>query len=154
MARTPLKPSTRIYAILARQAPFAVVFRRGPSKQVLTEREQQALEHMRKAQELGTTLKEYASRFGLDVQQLYQIRKPLVRKGALGPVHSQIRQPRRVDKARAFLPVRIASSAPAPSSAPVRCRLVHPSGWVLECDGFPPAAWMTAVLSGGAHGAT
>ena len=54
------------------------------STQSLTEREQQALEHMRKAQELGTTLKEYAARFGLDVQQLYQPRKPLVRKGALG----------------------------------------------------------------------
>jgi hypothetical protein len=52
--------------------------------QPLTEREQQALEHMRKAQELGTTLKEYALRFGLDVQRLYQIRKPLVRKGC-GP---------------------------------------------------------------------
>ena len=36
MAKIPLKPSTRIYAILARKAPFAVVFRRGPSKQVLT----------------------------------------------------------------------------------------------------------------------
>ena len=51
----------------------------------LTEREQEALEHMRKAQELGTTLKEYASRFGLDVQKFYQLRKPLVRKGARGP---------------------------------------------------------------------
>src|ERR1700733_10517116 len=62
--------------------------------QPLTEREQQALEHMRKAQELGTTLKEYASRFGLDVQKLYQLRKPLVRKGALGPGRSA-RQTRR-----------------------------------------------------------
>jgi hypothetical protein len=121
--------------------------------QPLTEREQQALEHMRKAQELGTTLKEYASRFGLDVQRLYQLRKPLVRKGALGPVHSQVREPRRVDKASAFLPVRIVSSAPAASSAPVRCRLVHPSGWVLECEGFPPACWMAAIVSGGAHAA-
>lgn len=32
----PATPSTRLYAILARRAPFAVVFRRGPSKQVLT----------------------------------------------------------------------------------------------------------------------
>src|ERR1700722_7051966 len=95
--------------------------------QPLTEREQQALEHMRKAQELGTTLKEYASRFGLDVQKLYQLRKPLVRKGALGPVHSQVGEPRRVDEASGFLPVRIVSSAPAASSAPVTCRLVHPS---------------------------
>jgi hypothetical protein len=31
-----LQSSTRIYAILARKAPFAVVFRRGPSKQFLT----------------------------------------------------------------------------------------------------------------------
>ena len=45
-------------------------------RESLTEHEQQALQHMRKAQELGTTLKEYASRFGLDVQQLYQLRKP------------------------------------------------------------------------------
>lgn len=43
----------------------------------LTEREQQALEHMRKAQELGVTLKEYAASFGLDVQKLYQLRNKL-----------------------------------------------------------------------------
>jgi hypothetical protein len=71
---------------------------------------------MRKAQEFGTTLKEYASRFGLDVQRLYQLRKPLVPKGALGPVHSQFREPRRVDEASAFLPVRIVSSAPVTCS--------------------------------------
>jgi hypothetical protein len=122
--------------------------------QPLTEREQQALEHMRKAQQLGTTLKEYALRFGLDVQWLYQIRKPLVRKGALGPVHSQVREPRSVDKTSGFLPVRIVSSAPAASRAPVTCRLVHPSGWVLECDGFPPASWIAAVVTGGVHAAS
>ena len=122
--------------------------------QPLTEREQQALEHMRKAQELGTTLKENALRFGLDVQRLYQIRKPLVRKAALDPVHSQVREPRRVEKTSGFLPVRIVSSAPAASSAPVTYRLVHPSGWVLECDGFPPASWMAAVVAGGAHAAS
>ena len=36
MVGIPLKPSTRIYAILARKAPTAIVFRRGPSKQLLT----------------------------------------------------------------------------------------------------------------------
>ena len=71
----------------------------------LSEREQQALEHMRKAQELGTTLKEYAARLGLDVQKLYQLRKPLVRKGALGPVHAaRPRSPsRRVHSCRCVL---------------------------------------------------
>lgn len=120
----------------------------------LTEREQQALEHMRKAQELGMTLKEYASKFGLDVQQLYQLRKPLVRKGALGPVRSQAKQSRAADKASAFLPVRVVSSGSAPGATAVACRLVHPSGWVFECNGFPPASWMAAILAGGAHAAT
>lgn len=121
--------------------------------EALTEREQQALEHMRKAQELGMTLKEYASKFGLDVQQLYQMRKPLVRKGAFGPNRSQARELRRADKASAFLPVRIVSSGPVAGGTAMACRLVHPSGWVLECGGFPPASWMAAVLAGGAHAA-
>jgi hypothetical protein len=40
---------------------------------------------------------EYASRFGLDVQKLYQLRKPLVRKAALGPARSEAKEPRRAD---------------------------------------------------------
>jgi hypothetical protein len=121
----------------------------------LTEREQEALEHMRKAQELGTSLKEYASRFGLDVKKLYQLRKPLVRKGALGPARKEAKaqEPHRADKASALVPVRIVSSGAMPGSTPVACRLMHPSGWVIECGEFPPATWMAAVLSGGAHAA-
>jgi len=122
--------------------------------EALTEREQQALEHMSKAQELGVTLKEYAARMGLDVQHLYQLRKPLVRKGALGPARRPDSEPRGADKSRAFLPVRIVSSGPAAGGAPMACRLVHPSGWVFECGGLPPASWMAAVLAGGTHAAT
>ncbi len=80
----------------------------------LTEREQQALEHMRKAQELRITLKEYASKFGLDLQQLYQLRKPLVRKGALGPARNPAKEARRAEKTSAFLPVRVVPSGVAP----------------------------------------
>lgn len=69
----------------------------------LTEREQQALEHRHKAQELGATLKEYASRFGLDVQELYQLRKPLVRKGALGPARRPDPERRRPGWQRCWL---------------------------------------------------
>ena len=122
--------------------------------EALTEREQQALEHMRKAQELGITLKEYAARTGLDVQHLYQLRKPLVRKGALGPVRRPDAEPRGADRSSAFLPVRIVSGGPAGAGTPMACRLVHPSGWVFECGGLPPASWMAAVLSGGIHAAT
>ncbi|HEY2017752.1 MAG TPA: hypothetical protein VGH38_29810 [Bryobacteraceae bacterium] len=121
--------------------------------EALTEREQQALEHMHKAQELGITLKEYAARTGLEVQHLYQLRKPLVRKGALGPARRPDAQRRR-DQSSAFLPVRVVPSGPAGGGAPMACRLVHPSGWVLECGGLPPASWMAAVLSGGTHAAT
>jgi hypothetical protein len=35
MALSRMKPSTRLYVLLARKAPLAVVFRRGLSKQVL-----------------------------------------------------------------------------------------------------------------------
>ena len=41
----------------------------------LTEREQQALEQMREAQEQGSTLKDYAAKIGLDVVQLYELRR-------------------------------------------------------------------------------
>jgi hypothetical protein len=119
----------------------------------LTERERQALEHMSKAQELGVTLKEYAARTGLDVQHLYQLRKPLVRKGALGPARRSDPEPQK-DKSRAFLPVRVVSSGPAAGGTPMACRLVHPSGWVFECGGLPPASWMAAVLAGGSHAET
>lgn len=116
----------------------------------LTEREQQALEQMREAQAQGSTLKAYAAKIGLDVRQLYEVRRRLVRKGAFGPLPG--RKARKSGKAGAFLPVRI---VPAPVNGPsVTCRLVHPDGWVLECDGLPPASWIAAVLTGGAHAAS
>jgi hypothetical protein len=117
----------------------------------LTEREQQALEQMRKAQEQGSTLKELAATIGQNVQQLYQLRRRLVRKGAFGALPH--RKARKTGKPSAFVPVRVVSAASAPGEASVRCRLVHPGGWVLECDGLPPAVWIAAVLSGGAHAA-
>src|SRR3981189_1972457 len=52
--------------------------------EALTEREQQALEQMRKAQELGLTLKDHAAKTGVDVRRLYELRRRLVRKGAFG----------------------------------------------------------------------
>jgi hypothetical protein len=108
---------------------------------------------MRKAQELGVTLKEHCARCGLDVKKLYQLRKPLVRKGALGPIRRETQEPHARDKVSAFLPVRVVPAPPTPASLAVACRLVHPSGWVLECDGLPPASWIAAVLAGGAYAA-
>jgi hypothetical protein len=117
----------------------------------LTEREQQALEQMREAQEQGSTLKGYAAKTGTDVRQLYELRRRLVRKGVFGSQpHRKARKPGKPD---AFLPVRIVASTPS-NGPSVACRLVHPSGWVLECDGLPPASWIAAVLTGGTHAAS
>lgn len=120
--------------------------------EALTEREQQALEQMREAHDQGSTLKAYAAKMGLDVGQLYDLRRRLVRKGAFGALPS--RKPRKPRKSAAFAPVRVVRTATVPSGASPACRVLHPSGWVLECDGLPPASWIAAVLTGGAHAAS
>jgi hypothetical protein len=117
----------------------------------LSEREQQALEQMREAQAQGSTLKAYAGQKGLNLGQLYDLRRRLVRKGAFGV--QPPRKPRKSRKASAFAPVRVVSAAAVPDGSSIRCRVLHPSGWVLECDGLPPASWVAAVLTGGAHAA-
>ena len=114
----------------------------------LTERESQALQHLQKAQELGSTLTEYCSAFGVEVKELYAIKQQLVRRGVLpGRSKTEAGEP-----ANPFVPVRIVPSAPASNG--VACRLVHPSGWVIECGGFPPVAWIASLLAEEAHAAT
>ncbi len=71
----------------------------------LTEREQQGLEQMREAQEQGSTLKDYAAKIGLDVRQLYELRRRLVRKGAFGLLPR--RKARKSRNESTFLPVRV-----------------------------------------------
>jgi hypothetical protein len=117
----------------------------------LAEREQQALEQMREAQEQGSTLKDYAAKIGLDVRQLYELRRRLVRKGAFGPLPH--RKARKSGKAAAFVPVRVLPATAIPISTSPTCRLLHAGGWVFECDGLPPASWIAAVLAGVAHAA-
>lgn len=53
-----------------------------PTEQ-LSEREVQALEHIRKAEEFEVTLAEYARSFDLDVKELYNAKQALVRKGVI-----------------------------------------------------------------------
>jgi hypothetical protein len=119
--------------------------------EVLTEREQQALEQMREAQAQGSTLKAYAEQKGLNLGQLYDLRRRLVRKGAFGVQPPP--KPRKSRKVGAFVPVRVVPAATVASTPSLTCRLLHPSGWMLECDGLPPASWIAAVLTGGAHAA-
>src|ERR1700753_1524831 len=119
--------------------------------EVLTERERQALEQMREAQAQGSTLKAYAVQKGLNLGQLYDLRRRLVRKGAFGAQPQ--RKARKPRKAHAVVTVRVVPAA-MPSDSSIRCRVLHPNGWVLECDGLPPASWVAAVVMGGAHAAS
>lgn len=112
----------------------------------LTEREKTALEHLQKAQELGSTLTEYCAAFGVERNTLYAVKKQLVKKGVL---LSRPREPKPIGSA--FVPIRIVPSSPRPTT--MACRLVHPSGWVIECGSFPPADWLASILAGGAHAA-
>src|ERR1700722_13177532 len=102
--------------------------------EALTEREQWALEQMREAQEQGATLKAHAAKIGIDVGELYDLRRRLVRKGAFGAPLP--RKARKSNKASVFVPVRVVPSARVQSGPSLACRLLHPSGWVFECDGL------------------
>ena len=50
----------------------------------LTEREQHWLTHLQQAEELDVSLKQYAAAYDLDVKDLYQCKRQLTQKGALG----------------------------------------------------------------------
>ena len=75
-----------------------------------------------------------------------------MRKGAFGPLPG--RKTKKTRKTGAFVPVRVVPAAPTAGGTSVTCRLLHPGGWVLECDGLPPATWIAAVLAGEAHAAS
>jgi hypothetical protein len=112
----------------------------------LTEREQQALEHLRKASELEVSLAEYCRSFELDVKDLYSAKQSIAKKGLL---------PARVseqDTLADFLEVKIAAPATpvaAPSAEPV-CRIRCPNGLLIECMSWPAAQWI-ARLTGSVH---
>lgn len=115
----------------------------------LSDQQRACLEHLRQAQELGVSFSQYCRQRDLKHDQWYWVKRELVRKGVIAGG----RKAKEAPKAGVFAPVRIVPSAAGPSSPAVACRLVHPSGWVIECAGWPPAGWMTTVLCGGAHAA-
>jgi predicted transcriptional regulator len=119
------------------------------STEELTERETQLLEHVRIAQERGTTLAEYASSAGLDVRVLYQIKRQLVKRGVI----ARRAGTKKRQKRGRFAQARIVPRIPQPVAAAVAVRLLHPSGWVIECGSWPQASWTAAVLSGGVDAA-
>ena len=105
--------------------------------ETLTERERQTIEHLRHAQELGSTLSDYATAFSLNVSDIYACKAQLQRKG-LWP-------PKNADGTKSEL-LAVQVTAPTPAESIV-CRLKAPSGWVLECSTWPEPAWITRLMS-------
>jgi len=123
--------------------------------ETLSEREQQCLEHVKQAQELGVSFAEFCRRFHLNVNTWYTIRQGLVRKGVIeGRAKAKTQEPGEAKTAkpapRSFAEVRIAP----PAAAVMMCRIRHPNGWVIECASWPEGKWMIALFAAGVHAAT
>lgn len=124
----------------------------------LSAREQHALQHLHRALELGTSLQYYATAHELDLEQLLSGKAQLERKG-LWPIKAP--PPKALLERRTeLLAVKVVADTsaaeptePAPQLAQregLRCRLTAPNGWVLECDHWPQAQWLTVLMGGAA----
>jgi nitrogen fixation protein len=111
--------------------------------EILTERERQTLEHLKQAQELGSTLTDFATAFNLNVQDLYSGKAQLQRKG-FWPTKSA--EPVKTE----LLAVQVVAQS-AGEEARV-CRVTVPNGWTMEFSQWPQAAWLAALM--GAQRAT
>jgi hypothetical protein len=104
----------------------------------LSEKERACLTHHRQAQALGISFAEYCRQRDLKVNQWYWVRSGLVHKGVIASDTKA-----EADKQAGFTPVRIAPSA----SQTTACRIRHPAGWVIECNSFPQAQWLSDLMS-------
>lgn len=102
----------------------------------LSEKERACLAHARQAQKLGMSFAEYCRQRDLKVNQWYWVRCGLMRRGVIASQGN-------TDKPAGFAPVRITPQAPETTA----CRIRHPSGWVIECGSFPPAQWLSDLMS-------
>ena len=123
----------------------------------LSEREQKCLDHLRQARDLGVSFAEYCRSFELDLGLWYRVKQKLAHKGVPEAVSARAKAPKVVEEKEPapFARVHIAEPCvvpvpppPAVIAIPVACRIVHPSGWVLECGTLPQASWLATVLAG------
>jgi hypothetical protein len=127
----------------------------------LNEAERVCVDHLRQAQVLGVSFAEYCRSFDLDLAKWYRVKQALSRKGitvsALSVSVAEVRtvESAAEEKAAPFARVQIKAAPAAPMPPPfaggtvgVACRIVHPSGWIVECGTLPQASWLAAVLAG------
>jgi len=113
--------------------------------ETLNERERACLGHLEQAKKLGVSFSRYCREKELSLHQWAWVKRVLVRKGIISD-----RRPQEGPKpVVGFVPVRVAP-APATTTTAVAtlCRIRHPSGWTIECAGYPDVSWLSALISG------
>ena len=107
----------------------------------LTERERQILEHLKQAEQLGSTLTDYARAFNVNVQELYSGKAALQRKGVLAPKSSELAKAE-------LLAVQVEAPTENTPDEPQHavCRFVVPGGGLVECWEWPTPEWLSAVM--------
>jgi hypothetical protein len=118
--------------------------------EALNERERACLGHLEQAKKLGVSFSRYCREKELSLHQWAWVKRVLVRKGVIS-------ERRRVEEPKAvvgFAPVRIAPAAATlrtTATAAAGCRIRHPSGWTIECAGYPEVSWLLALMTGEAR---
>lgn len=111
----------------------------------LTVKQRAAMDALQAARAAGLGLSAYAKVHGLSARQLHDSIVTLRRRGVLPPTD----RPRR--RKGAFVAVRVVNAPSSTGTMPSRpragmvCRLIHPSGVVIECGEWPPAAWLLSL---------
>jgi len=115
--------------------------------EALNERERACLGHLEQAKKLGVSFSRYCREKDLSLHQWAWIKRVLVRKGVVSE-RRQMQGPEAVG----FAPVRIVATTPTMTTTAVAtgCRIRHPSGWTIECAGYPEVAWLSDLMSGAA----
>ncbi len=132
-----------------------------PTLEKLNEAERICVDHLRQAQVLGVSLAEYCRSLDLDLCKWDRVKQALTRKGVVVTAESvSVAEVSEVEvvadeKVTPFARVQITATPVAPVPTPsaegtvgVACRIVHPSGWIVECGTLPQASWLAAVLAG------
>jgi hypothetical protein len=113
----------------------------------LTDKQQQAIEHVERARSEGVRLSQYARAQGLDLRPLYDALAAARRKGVaahVAPIRSSPFVAVRVTSRRSVVrPIPM-----APVSSGMMCRVVMAGATVIECAEWPPPAWLTALALG------
>jgi hypothetical protein len=117
--------------------------------EALNERERACLGHLEQAKKLGVSFSRYCREKDLSLGQWAWVKRVLVRKGV---ILERGRMKGSQAKAVGFAPVRVAPAATTITTtvAATGCRIRHPSGWTIECSGYPEVSWLSALMSGAA----